>query len=140
MPQLIREIMTQDVVALDATQHVDDAARQMRDEGIGDVLVTFEGKLHGIVTDRDIVVRCVATGGNPASMTLRDVCTQSPRTLRPDDDVRDAVRLMKEHAVRRVPVIAEGGKPVGFVSMGDLAEELDRDSALGRVSAAPPTH
>lgn len=138
MAQQVREVMTKDVVALDTSKPVAEAARRMRDGNIGGVLVMDNGRLHGIVTDRDIVVRCVADGGDPSRMTLGAVCSKDLRTLRPDDDVNEAVKLVRENAVRRIPVIGQDGKPVGLVSLGDLAQRLDRESALGQVSAAPP--
>lgn len=138
MAQAVRDIMTKDIVALDASKHVNEAARRMRDGDIGGVLVMVDGKLHGIVTDRDIVVRCVADGGDPAKMTLDEVCSRDLRTLGPDDDVGEAVKLVRKGAVRRIPVVGADGKPVGLVSLGDLAQRLDRESALGEVSSAPP--
>lgn len=90
---------------------------------------------------REVMTKDIAAArADASSMTLQEVCTASPRTLRPDDDVREAVRLIKDNAVRRVPIISDDGTPVGLISLGDLAQRLDRDSALDTVSAAPPTH
>ncbi|MFI0351739.1 CBS domain-containing protein [Actinomadura sp. 9N407] len=125
---------------LDAT--LDEAARIMRDVGIGDVLVTFSGRLCGLVTDRDIVVRGVAERRDAAHTPLSEVCTAQPITVGPDDDVDTALRLMRDEAVRRVPVVDEQYRPVGIVSIGDLAimEGLDGAGAhaLCDISKAPP--
>jgi CBS domain-containing protein len=109
----------------------------MRDRDIGDVIVIEHNQVCGIVTDRDIVVRTVAEAQDPASITLGDICSHALLTVRPTDSVEHAVRLMRTHAIRRVPVV-DGGKAVGIVSLGDLAVERDPHSALGEISAAPP--
>jgi CBS domain-containing protein len=108
----------------------------MCENDVGDVLVTREGKLCGIVTDRDIVVRCVAKGEDPAKMRIERICSKQVTTLSPDDEVDDAVEQMREHAVRRIPVM-EKERIVGIVSLGDLAQERDPRSALGAISSAP---
>jgi len=137
MTQSVRDVMTANPIALPATSSVVDAARTMRDANIGNVIVVDNGQICGIVTDRDITVRGVAEGKDVSSLKLRDICSQEITTLSPTDSVDDAVRLMREKAVRRLPVV-EGGKPVGIVSLGDLAVERDPHSALGNISAAPP--
>jgi CBS domain-containing protein len=137
MAQSVRDVMTANPIALPATSSVVDAARTMRDANIGNVIVVDNGRICGIVTDRDITVRGVAEGKDVSSLKLRDICSQEITTLSPTDSVDDAVRLMREKAVRRLPVV-EGGKPVGIVSLGDLAVERDPHSALGNISAAPP--
>lgn len=137
MGKQIRELMSTDLVKLDAGQPVAEAARRMRDENVGDVLVTRDGELEGILTDRDIVVRCIAENGDPSSMPVEQVCSAELATLAPEIDSDDAVSLMSKKAIRRIPVV-ENGEPVGIVSIGDLAEERDRRSALGAISAAPP--
>lgn len=138
MNATIEQVMTTDVVACPTTATVTDAARLMRDRNIGDVLVTDRnGKLAGIVTDRDMVVRCLADGANP-NETLDHVCTTDLKTLTRDASIDEAVRMMSEQSMRRVPVV-DKGKPVGIVSLGDLAIERDPHSALGEISAAAPT-
>jgi len=137
MAQHIRELMTPNPMSLPGTASVHEAARAMRDADIGDVIVIEHQQVCGIVTDRDIVVRTVAEAQDPATTTLADICSHSLLTVPPTDSVEDAVRLMRTHAVRRLPVV-EGGKAVGIVSLGDLAVERDPGSALGGISAAPP--
>jgi CBS domain-containing protein len=137
MAQQIRELMTPNPVALPGTASVHEAATAMRDAQIGDVIVIEHHEVCGIVTDRDIVVRTVAERQDPATTTLADICSHSLVTVTPTDSVEAAVRLMRTHAIRRLPVV-EGGQAVGIVSLGDLAVERDPGSALGEISGAPP--
>jgi CBS domain-containing protein len=137
MTQTVQEVMTPSPIALSAEATVQDAAQQMRDASIGDVLVKDNGDLCGIVTDRDIVLRVVAEGRDPGSTTLRDVCSHDLVTIEQDESADEAVRLMRERDIRRLAVV-EGGQPVGIVTLGDLAAERDPNSALGDISSAPP--
>ncbi len=137
MAQRIRDVMTSDPTTLPQNATVADAARRMRDEDIGDVLVVRDGELSAIVTDRDIAVRVVAEDRDPSETRLDEVTSKDMATLSPDDTIADAVRIMRSRALRRVPVV-EDGRPVGIVSIGDLAVELDSQSALADISASPP--
>ncbi len=137
MAAKIRDVMTPNPIALPATSPAIAAARAMRDSDIGDVVVLDGQEIYGIVTDRDIVVRAVAEGRDPASTSLMDICSRELTTISPDESVDKAVRMMREKAIRRLPVV-EDKRPVGIVSIGDLALERDPDSALGNISAAPP--
>jgi CBS domain-containing protein len=137
MAQQIRALMTPNPVVLPGTASVHEAACAMRDAQIGDVIVFENNQVCGIVTDRDIVVRTVAETQDPATTTLADICSHNLLTVTPTDSVEEAVRLMRTHAIRRVPVV-EGGQAVGVVSLGDLAVERDPGSALGQISDAPP--
>lgn len=136
MPATIGEMMTRDVRTLEADATAQDAAKIMRDENIGDVVITDGGKVCGIVTDRDLVVRLLADGSD-AAMPLRDICSTDLVTLTPGDLVENAVQMMRARAIRRLPVV-DGGAPVGIVSIGDLAIKRDPDSALADISAASP--
>jgi CBS domain-containing protein len=137
MAQPIREVITKDVVSLPSDASIMDAARTMRDRDIGDVLVVEGDRLTGIVTDRDIVIRAIADGLSSTATTLGDLATEDVTVLSPDDSVEDAIRIMRDSAVRRVPVV-EDGRPVGILSIGDVALERDPDSALADISAADP--
>lgn len=137
MADTLRDVMTSDPTTLATSASVRDAARVMADQSIGNVIVMQDDNVYGIVTDRDITVRAVAEGRDPQSTTVGDICTTNPQTLSPDDSVREAVQLMRDSAVRRIPVV-ENGRPVGIVALGDLAVERDPDSALSEISAAPP--
>lgn len=133
----VADMMTPDPIALPQTASVFDAAQTMREASIGNVIVLDGQRVCGIVTDRDVVVRAVAAGRDPRSTSLADICSRELTTLRPEDNVGTAVRLMREHAVRRLPVV-KNGRPVGILTLGDLAIEEDSESALADVSAAPP--
>lgn len=137
MAQTLKDLMTPNPQTVSVETTVAEAAKCMRDDGIGDVIVTDGDTLCGIVTDRDIVVRAVADGLDATTTTVGDICTTDLATLSPDTSVEDAVTLMRERAVRRLPIV-ENGKPVGIVSIGDLAIERDGQSALADISAAPP--
>lgn len=137
MTQHIREIMTTDLVTVDPLTSVVDVAQLMRRDDVGDVLVVDEGRLFGVVTDRDLVIRVMAEGGNVGDRTVASACSKDLVTVTPDDDVDQVIGLMRERAVRRVPVI-EGDHPVGVVSLGDLAIERDPRSVLGDISSARP--
>jgi CBS domain-containing protein len=137
MAQHVRDIMTADPVTVEPQTSVAEVARLMRDEDLGVVLVTDGDDLRGVVTDRDLVVRCLSRGGDPEQTTVAGACSDELVTVGPDEDLGQAVELMREHSVRRIPVV-DHGRPVGVVSLGDLAMERDPESALGDISAARP--
>jgi len=140
MGQLVRDVMTKNPIKLSATSSLLDAAKKMKEKDIGDVIVMKdEGHMCGILTDRDIVVRAIAGGKDPAKVKLDEVCSHELTTVSPDDDIDKAVQLMRDKAIRRLPVV-ENGKPVGIVSLGDLAIFRDSRSALGGISAKPPNN
>jgi len=115
----VRDLMTPGPIGVDYHQSIGDAARTMRDWGIGAVLV-FNGQvLHGLVTDRDLVVRAVAESKGPDE-PVGPLSSGDLIGVNADDDAAVAVRLMRENAVRRLPVI-EDGQVAGVLSLGDLA-------------------
>jgi CBS domain-containing protein len=134
----VADVMTPQPTAIEAARGVSDAARAMRDSDIGDVLVTEDGRLVGIMTDRDIVVRVLAKGLDPLTTPLSAVCSRGLTTLSPGDTIETATARMRERAVRRLPVV-EDGRLVGILALGDLAVDLDPQSVLGEISAAPAT-
>jgi len=135
MAQAVREVMTENVVTLPGSAPLAEAAQRMRDADIGDVIVMEGDTMCGVVTDRDIVVRAIALGKDPQSSPLSEICSHEVVTVAPDDSIDHAAQVMRERAVRRLPVV-EGGRPVGIVSIGDLAIERDSSSALADISAA----
>jgi CBS domain-containing protein len=136
--ETLRSIMTTDTKTVSTADSVADAARTMQQAGIGGVMVSdASGKLCGFLTDRDVVVRVVAEHRDPEETEVGDVCTRDVLSLSPDDPVDRAIEAMAEHKIRRIPVV-ENGKPVGLVSLGDLAQVRDPGSVLGTISAAPP--
>ncbi|WP_254549961.1 CBS domain-containing protein [Catellatospora tritici] len=137
--QLVRDVMTVNPVCLPDTASLMEAAEQMSQRNIGDVLVLdADGRLEGIVTDRDIVVRGLAGGREPSTVHLHDIVSDRLVMVGADEPVTAAVDLMREHALRRLPVTADG-RAVGIVSLGDLAVDRDPNSALADISDAPPS-
>jgi len=138
MAKTVGELMTRDPVMVEPDATVKEAARMMRDRDIGAVLVADRGQLVGVLTDRDIVVRGIAEKGDPSSTKVMDIVSKEVETVKPDDSVEKAVKKMRSKAMRRIPVVDERGKPVGIVTIGDLAVDLDSKSALADISAADP--
>jgi CBS domain-containing protein len=132
----LRDVMSAQPVTLSSAATVLEAARCMQERDIGDVVVMDGDRVSGIVTDRDIVIRAVAQGLDPSSCRVSDVCSGDVATLSPDDTIKRAVDLMKQKAIRRIPVV-DDGRPVGIVSIGDLAIEANGEKALADISAAP---
>jgi len=138
MAQNVREIMTPNPISLHESATLSQAAEAMRDRSVGDVLVMDDGGICGIVTDRDIVVRGIAAHKSPESTSLSEICSKKLVTADVDDDVTTVIGQMRAGAVRRVPVLADGSA-VGIISLGDLAVERDKRSALADISAAAPS-
>ena len=139
MASTVEEIMTRDPRTVEIGDSLVDAARAMREGDIGNVIVTDGGRVAGIVTDRDIVVRAIAEGREPGSTTVGDVCSSDPHTLEPGESVEAAAQVMGENRIRRLPVV-RGGALVGVVSLGDLAQDRDAGPPLAEISAASPNH
>jgi CBS domain-containing protein len=131
MGKSIRDVMTSEVRACEPGATVVDAAKVMAKEDVGPVPVVEDGRLTGIVTDRDIVVRVVAEGRDPGSTTLGEIASTDLVTISPDDDLDTALKLLAENQVRRVPVV-EGDRLVGIVSQADVAR-LGSDAKTGEV-------
>lgn len=134
MDKKVRDIMTPDPVGVYYDQTISDTARVMRDAGVGAVLVVNGESLSGVVTDRDLVIRGIAEGAGPES-PVGPLCSAKLVGVDAAADAVEAERLMRENAVRRLPVI-DNGQIVGIVSMGDLAVSADADSPLAAVSKA----
>ena len=138
--QTVQAVMTTNVVYLPSETTLAEAARTMREQDIGDVVVADGPALTGLVTDRDIVVRAVAERFDPASTTIGEIVSRDLVTVRPDDSVQAAALLMRDNAVRRVLVCDDEKGLVGIVSIGDLAEQIDPESVLGGISKATPNN
>lgn len=137
MADTIRDVMMPNPLTVNAQTSIEGAAQAMRANDIGDVLVTENGRLRGILTDRDVVVRAVAMGRHPAATFAGDVCSTNVYTVNADDSIERAVDVMRQQALRRLPVV-DGDQLVGIVSIGDLAVAEDPNSALADISAAAP--
>jgi signal-transduction protein with cAMP-binding, CBS, and nucleotidyltransferase domain len=128
----VRDVMTPGPIGVNYYQSIGTAAQTMRDWGIGAVLVVNDQALYGLVTDRDLAVRAVAESKGPDE-PVGPLSSQDLIGVDADDDAAVAVRLMREHSVRRLPVI-EDGQVAGLVSLGDLALQDDPASALAELS------
>ena len=137
MVRKMRDIMSPAPICMPPGESVSAAAKAMKDHRIGTVLILADGRLSGLVTDRDITVRVLAEDRDPLTTRIGDICSSELVVLGPDDDVDQASRLIRERAVRRIPVLADG-TPVGVVAIADLALDLGATSALSGISAASP--
>ena len=134
----IRELMNPNVVTVDPTSSAALASRLLSRNNIGALPVcTSQGVLRGMVTDRDIVLRCVAAEEDPAQTQVKDIMSRRPVVAAPDMDCRTASQLMAHHQIRRLPVV-ENGTLVGMVSLGDLAKcrsfDMEAAQALSEIS------
>jgi CBS domain-containing protein len=136
-----REIMTEGAEIVDIRDTIEEAARKMANLDIGAIpICNSEGRLQGMLTDRDIAVKIVAAGRDPRSVTAGELADQSEVvTIGADDSVEEALRTMKKYKVRRLPVI-DGKELIGMVSQGDVAVNLPEDKVgdlVEAISAAP---
>ena len=139
MAKTVNEVMTHDPRTVETTANLVEVATEMRDGDVGAVLVVEEGRVRGIVTDRDLVVRSMASGRDPHATPVGSLCSKNLISVTPDQSIDDAIQLIREHSIRRIPVVQDG-RPMGILSIGDLAIEKDEHSALADLSAAPPNN
>ncbi|MEO6714015.1 MAG: CBS domain-containing protein [Mycobacteriales bacterium] len=138
----VRDVMTTTLITVTPDSSAMDAAIAMRDNNIGPVLVVENNEICGILTDRDITVEAVASGKDLSTTKVIDLCTANVQTVSPDTSIEDAVQLMQDHSIRRLPVV-ENGAPVGIVSLGDLTVDIDAASAgkmIQDISADTPNN
>jgi CBS domain-containing protein len=122
MGKQVRDAMTASVTSARPSQSLADAARVMKTDDVGSVPVVEGERLVGILTDRDIVVRAIAEGRDPLTVTVDEVVSREPVTLDPDQNLDEALELMVRHKVRRLPVV-ENGRLVGMLAQADVAAE-----------------
>ena len=139
LAKTVRDVMTKDPVALSSDSSVTQAAKAMSDFKIGSVVVMEKDMPCGIVTDRDITVRAVATGSDPSKTRLSDICTRSLAAVRPDQSLDDAIQVMKSHDVKRVVVMTDS-KLEGIVTLGDLAARNEDQDVQDDLSRAEPNN
>jgi CBS domain-containing protein len=132
MSKGILEVMTSNPCTIDADKPVSYAAKMMRDEDVGLAPVVEGDRLVGTLTDRDIAIRVVAESRDPESTKVKDVASKDVVTVDPEQDLDEALRLMAEHQVRRLPVVEEDGRVVGVVAQADVARLAD-DRKTGEV-------
>jgi CBS domain-containing protein len=136
MAQTINEVMTRDPRTVSSDAPLTDVAKEMDQADTGAIIVAEDGRFKGIITDRDIVVRAIAAGKDPKSTTAGEIATTGAKTLAPDASVEDAIKLMRDSAIRRIPIV-EDDKAIGIVSLGDLAVDGAGEKALDDISSAP---
>ena len=129
----VNEIMTRDPKTAQLDSTLEEIAALMKDEDVGAIpIVDDDDELVGIVTDRDIVVRCVAEGKEASDTTVEDILTEELTTIEPDADVQQAARLMAEKQIRRLPVVQDGDL-IGMVSIGDISVKHEDDETAGEL-------
>ncbi len=122
-----RDLMTPGAECVNVDETLADAAKKMRDLDVGALPICgSDNRLAGVLTDRDIVIRCVAEGKNPMDTLAGDLAQGKPVTIGADDSVEEAMRTMSQHQVRRLPVI-DGHQLVGMLAQADLARELSAE-------------
>ena len=132
MAKTIRDVMTKNPCAIDADKPVAYAAKMMRDEDVGLAPIVEGQKLIGTLTDRDIAIRVVAEGKDPQTTIVREVATTRFVTIDSDQDLDEALRLMADNQVRRLPVLDQDGKLTGIVAQADIARHAS-DEQTGEV-------
>lgn len=130
----VKDMMSGSVIKIGAEEPVEVAARTLAHYNIGALPVCdTSGKLCGIVTDRDIVTRCLASGHNAADTTVGQVMTNAVRTIDTEADAREAAKVMAKQQIRRLPV-TKNGQICGMLSLGDLSRNMNAESTLRRIS------
>jgi CBS domain-containing protein len=132
MGKLIRDVMTSDPCTIDADKDIAYAAKMLKDEDVGIAPVVEGEQLIGVLTDRDIAIKVVAEGKDPKSTTVREIASKNVVTIDPQQDLDEALRLMAQHQIRRLPVVEEDGKIVGILAQADVALQGD-DTKTGQV-------
>ena len=135
----VRDAMHAGVAWVGPETSINELARKMRDEDIGAIPIGENDRLIGMVTDRDIALRGLADGQDVESLTARDVMSSPIVYCRTDEDIGDAIRIMEDKAIRRLPVIDENKRMVGILSLGDIAAFASRDLS-GEVVGAVAEH
>ena len=129
MAKTVRDVMTENPCAIDTDKPVSYAARMLRDEDVGLAPIVEGKKLVGTLTDRDIAIDVVADGKDPESTTVRDVASTRLVTVDPDQSLDEAMRLMAEHQVRRLPIVEEDGRLVGVIAQADITKHASAEDA-----------
>lgn len=129
----IKDILSRDVELANPDTPIADVARKMKERNCGSIPVSENDRLVGMITDRDIAIRCVAEGLDCASMTAEQIMTPGILYCYDDEDAEEVARNMAETKVRRLPVVNRDKKLVGIVSLGDLAVGCEDESITGEV-------
>jgi CBS domain-containing protein len=134
MGKSVRDTMTAQPTTVERSRPVAEAARLMRDQNVGSLPVVEEGRLIGMITDRDIVIRLVAESRDVESATVADAYSDQPVTVEPEEDLDQALNLMARYQVRRLPV-TEGDRLIGMITQADVALE-EKEKTTGEVVQA----
>lgn len=137
----VRDLMSRNVAEVSPDTSLEEVARMMKEMNIGSVPVCESGRVVGIVTDRDIIVRELAMGKNPVATRVGDVMTHGISTVSPDMDIHDAAKLMSDKQIRRLPVV-DNGRLVGMIAIGDMAvrSKLEDDAGEALSDISKPSH
>ncbi|HEY3273457.1 MAG TPA: CBS domain-containing protein [Methanocella sp.] len=132
----IKDIMSKEIACVDAKSTAADAAKKMKDQNVGSVLVIEQNQLQGLVTDRAIATKAVAEEKDPRSLPVTDIMTKEIIGCSEDDDVFDVLQTMGKNQIRRLPVVNEQSQLVGVVSMADIAQQMrtGMDSMFDEIS------
>jgi len=125
MAKSVQKLMTSNPCSIDSDKSVAYAAKMMRDEDVGLAPIVEGNRLVGTVTDRDIAIRVVAEGKDPESTKVTEIASTDVVTVDPQQDLDEALRLMTQHQVRRLPVVEEDGRLVGVIAQADVARSAD---------------
>jgi len=132
MGKIIRDVMTSNPCTIDADKDIAYAAKMLKDENVGIAPIVDGDQLIGVLTDRDIAIKVVAEGKDPKATTVREIASTSVVTVDPQQNLDEALRLMAQYQVRRLPVVEEDGKIVGILAQADVALQGD-DTKTGEV-------
>lgn len=141
----VREVMSENVFMVLPDDEIATAARQMREKDVGSLVVMEGGKLKGIVTDRDIICRGFVAGSDSPKLTISDVMSPNVIWCSENEDIEDAIHIMEENKIRRLPVLASDGSTTGIISVGDISSHLSHELAGELIAAVsspdnpPPT-
>jgi len=129
----VADIMTRDVETVGPTATVQEVAERMKAANIGSIPICHDSRLVGTITDRDITIRVTAEGRDPQATAVRDVMSQPVVTVRPQQDVLEAEQLMHDHQIRRLPVVEQDGRLVGYVTTATIAKRDADEKVVGKV-------
>lgn len=119
---ILKDIMSKEIASLNSNDSIESAAQLMKQYNVGSIPICSQNKVVGIVTDRDIALRSVATGQDSKQKCVSDIMTQNPVTGSPNMDVHEAAKIMSNKQIRRLPVV-ENNNLVGMVALGDISVE-----------------
>ena len=134
---MLKNIMNRKVISVTRDQNVREVARLMAKEKVGAILVSDQHQPVGIITDRDIAIKCVAENHQPEDCKASDLMTRSPATVKETDGLYDCIHQMREHRVRRIPVVDQNGNAVGIVTFSDLVGIISKEFSELAEAATP---